>query len=88
MEGLSGLIFRHSVITQQAGSAITPYTSTDESNFLRGAGVTFGSKEMECSLFASYNGSMLDSGGQLLHFDNYRRTAHYGFRTGHTQQYA
>ncbi len=38
------------------GSAITPYTSTDESNFLRGAGVTFGSKDMECSLFASYNG--------------------------------
>lgn len=38
------------------GSAIAPYTSTDESNFLRGAGVTFGSSEMECSLFASYNG--------------------------------
>ena len=38
------------------GSAITPYTSTDESNFLRGAGVTFGSQGMECSLFASYNG--------------------------------
>jgi len=38
------------------GGAIAPYTSTDESNFLRGAGITFGSKEIECSLFASYNG--------------------------------
>lgn len=41
---------------KKRGSAITPYTSTDESNFLRGAGVTFGSNKMECSLFASYNG--------------------------------
>lgn len=38
------------------GSAITPYSSTDESNFLRGAGITLGSQKLECSIFASYNG--------------------------------
>jgi len=41
------------------GSAITPYTSTDESNFLRGAGVTFVQRRWNVRYLPHTTGSML-----------------------------